>query len=79
MNPLELNPTYPKNPRTLGEHIRKWRMEQGLLIKDFAKQIGVTADSVINWEKRGLVPRYKSSIQRLSEMVPEVGRFILNI
>ncbi len=78
LNLLELNPAYPKEPKILGDYIRKWRMEQGLLIKDFARQIGVTEDTVINWEIRGMVPRHKSSIQRLSEMVPEAGRLLEN-
>jgi DNA-binding transcriptional regulator YiaG len=51
-------------------------MEQGLLIKDFAKQMGVTEDTVINWEIRGMMPRYKSSIQRISEMVPQAGKWL---
>jgi DNA-binding transcriptional regulator YiaG len=28
-------------------------MEQELLVKEFARQIGVTSDTVINWEIRG--------------------------
>jgi len=51
-------------------------MEQGLLIKDFARQIGVTEDTIINWEIRGMIPRYKSNIQRLSQMIPEAGQWL---
>ena len=32
VNRLDLGPTYPKNPRALGEYIRKFRMDKGLLI-----------------------------------------------
>jgi transcriptional regulator with XRE-family HTH domain len=53
---MESNPSYPKNPATLGEHIRKWRMDKGLLIRELAAQSGVTKDTVINWEIRGIVP-----------------------
>jgi transcriptional regulator with XRE-family HTH domain len=44
----------PKNfsdePKTLGEHIRKRRVELGLTLKQAAGQIGVTDYTVINWE-----------------------------
>jgi len=54
INLLELNPKYPKNPQTLGEKIRKARMDRGMKIKELAEIISVTADSVINWEIRGV-------------------------
>ena len=31
-------------------------MDAGLLIKEFAELIGVTEDTVINWEVRGMRP-----------------------
>jgi len=51
------NPKYPKNPQTLGEKIRKARMDKGLLIRQLTSQVGVTEDTVINWEIRGMKPR----------------------
>jgi len=57
VNLLELNPKYPKNPQTLGEKIRKARMDKGLQIKELAKIVGVTSDTVINWEIRNIIPR----------------------
>ena len=51
---------YPENPKTFGEHLRKARIDAGLLIKDLAGKIGVTEDSVINWEIRGKMPRGRS-------------------
>ena len=48
---------YPENPKTFGEHLRKARIDAGLLIKDLAKKLGVTEDTVINWELRGMMPR----------------------
>ena len=47
---------YPHEPRNLGEKIRKFRMDSGLQIKEFAKFVGVTSDTVINWEKRNIQP-----------------------
>ncbi|MCX5704033.1 MAG: helix-turn-helix transcriptional regulator [Candidatus Omnitrophica bacterium] len=60
VNMLDFNPKYPKNPQTLGEKIRKARMDKGLMIKELAAQIGVTDDTVINWEIRGMMPQGKS-------------------
>ena len=51
---------YPENPRTFGEHLRKARIDAGLLIKDLAAKVGVTEDTVINWEIRGRMPRPKA-------------------
>ena len=56
INLLDSNPKYPKNPQNLGEKIRKVRMDRGMLIRELASQIGVTEDTVINWEIRGRKP-----------------------
>ena len=56
INLLDLNPKYPKNPQNLGQKIRKARMDKGLMIKELAFQLGVTEDTVINWEIRGIKP-----------------------
>jgi DNA-binding transcriptional regulator YiaG len=56
INLLEFNPAYPKEPKSLGERIRKARMDKGLLIRQLAAQIGVTEDTVINWEIRDIKP-----------------------
>ena len=56
INLLDFNPAYPKEPKSLGEKIRKARMDRGLLIRELAEQIGVTEDTVINWEVRGRKP-----------------------
>jgi hypothetical protein len=43
-------PSYPEHPLTIGEHIRKKRMDLGLLQREVAEIIGVTESSVWNWE-----------------------------
>jgi len=50
--PLEKQPLagYPTNPVTIGDHIRKRRMDLGLLQREVAEIIGVTESSVWNWE-----------------------------
>jgi len=41
---------YPANPKTIGEHIRKRRMDLGLMQREVAKIIGVTESTIWNWE-----------------------------
>jgi DNA-binding XRE family transcriptional regulator len=41
---------YPLEPRSLGDHIRKCRLDLGLLQVEVAAQIGVTESTVWNWE-----------------------------
>ena len=51
-NLLEFLPKneYPANPKTIGEHIRKRRMDLGLEQKEVARIIGVTESTIWNWE-----------------------------
>ena len=42
---------YPKQLKTLGDHIRAKRLDLGLFQKDIAGIIGVTTDTITNWEK----------------------------
>jgi len=44
--PIELT----KEPVTLGDHLRRRRLELGLYQKDVAEQIGVTTSTIWNWE-----------------------------
>jgi transcriptional regulator with XRE-family HTH domain len=39
-----------KEPVTLGDHMRRRRLELGLYQKDVAAQIGVTTSTIWNWE-----------------------------
>lgn len=50
---------YPSNPKSFGEKLRKARMDAGLQINELAEKIGVTPESVINWELRGISPKKK--------------------
>ena len=40
--------------RTVGERIRKWRLEQGLFQVDLAKRIGVSEMTIVSWEKASI-------------------------
>ena len=66
----DFDPDYPKEPKTLGERIRKARMDKGLMIKELAEKIGVAEDTVINWEKRGIRPHDKS-MERVGAFLQE--------
>jgi transcriptional regulator with XRE-family HTH domain len=48
--PKELPKGYILSPETLGEHIRKRRLDLGLLQIEVAKMIGVTESTMWNWE-----------------------------
>jgi transcriptional regulator with XRE-family HTH domain len=55
---------YAESPRTLAEHLRKRRIEQGLIQKEVAKQLGVNTWTYILWEQDRSTPtiRYYPSI-----------------
>jgi DNA-binding transcriptional regulator YiaG len=57
-------PGYPTALVTIGDHIRKRRLDLGLFQRQVAAQIGVDEDSVWNWEKGGMKPeiRYLTGI-----------------
>ena len=41
---------YPANPVTIGEHIRKKRMDDSVLQYEIAEIIGVSVATIWNWE-----------------------------
>jgi transcriptional regulator with XRE-family HTH domain len=49
----------PIVPKTLGEHIRKRRLELKLLQREVAQLIGVGVDSVLKWEHNRTKPRLR--------------------
>jgi len=56
--------------RTLGERIKKWRLERSLFQRDLAKLIGVDEMTIVNREKRRTKPTKKNleELQKLSEI-----------
>ena len=48
---------YPKALKTIGDHLRKRRLDLKLYQKDVAKLLGVDTNSVTNWEKNRTCPR----------------------
>ncbi len=59
---------YPE--RTLGDRIRKWRLEQGLFQVDLAKRIGVSKMTIVNWEK-GRTKQIKQNFERLEKILKD--------
>lgn len=55
-------------PRTLGEHVRKRRLELRLTQKKAAEWLGVSAWTVLNWEKDHTEPQIES--------IPVIIRFL---
>jgi DNA-binding transcriptional regulator YiaG len=68
INPRELSPKYPKNPQTLGERLRKARMDKGMTLKEAAALFGVSETAVLNWEIRGKMPE-KSRMKKVTEFL----------
>jgi transcriptional regulator with XRE-family HTH domain len=54
--------------RTLGERIKKWRLERGLFQRDLAKLIGVDEMTIVNWEKGRTKPS-KEHIEKLETIM----------
>ena len=61
------NPDYPLRPKTFGQKLRKWRIDNNLTIKALSKMIKADEMSIINWEKRNRTPMYKY-VRRIKEV-----------
>ena len=57
---------YPESPKTLGEHLRRARLDRGLPQRQVAAAIGCHHASLLNWERgrREPEPRYLAGILR---------------
>jgi DNA-binding transcriptional regulator YiaG len=51
---------YPVNPKTIGEHMRKKRIDNRLMQSEVADIIGVSAESIWNWEHGRTKPSKKN-------------------
>ena len=60
---------YPANPKTIGEAIRKRRLDLKLLQKEVARTIGCTTLTLVNWEKGHTVP----SVHHMAGVVRFLG------
>ena len=55
-------------PKTLGDHVRKKRLEMGLIQKEVAELLGVNPWTVLNWENGRTTPPIAS--------IPAIFRFL---
>ena len=63
---------YPETPSTIGEHIKKKRIDLGLFQKNAAHQLGVSNITLSNWETNKRTPqvRYLPKIIDFLEYYP---------
>jgi transcriptional regulator with XRE-family HTH domain len=54
-----VNPAYPTELKTLGDHLRKMRLDRGLLQRDVASLLLVDTDTVTTWEMNRHQPTAK--------------------
>ena len=62
------DPIFTREPRTIGEHLRRRRLERGLLQREVAAQLGVDPFTVLNWET--------SKVEPLARLMPRIVRFL---
>jgi len=76
LNLLEFDPSYPKNPKTSGDYIRKWRMEQGISQVELAEKLGVDEMTIVNWEVKDMTPcsRHLEKLRRLTPGLSSVAK-----
>ena len=70
------NSAYPTELKTIGDHIKKKRLDLGLLQKDVAKVVGTTTKTLPNWEKNHVTPaiRFMPKIIKFLGYIPfEIG------
>jgi len=65
---LNFNPSYPQNPQTVGEKLRKARMDKGMTLKEVAALFGVSETAVLHWEIRGKMPQ-GNRMERVKEFI----------
>ena len=67
---------YPPETKTLGDLIRKMRMDKGLTAKEVAIKIGANENSVLNWELRNVKPS-RTYLKRIYEFF-EIESLVTN-
>ena len=67
-----VNPAYPAELNTLGDHLRKTRLYRGLSQPDVAKILHFTPDTVTGWEQN----RHKPSVKSARAITEFLGYFL---
>jgi transcriptional regulator with XRE-family HTH domain len=65
----------PRELRTLGDHFKKDRLLRGLIRREAAAVLGVSEETIENWETGKTVPRagLRERITRFLEYIPGSG------
>jgi len=63
------NPAYPAELNTIGDHLRKRRLDFGLLQKQVAERIGVTTCMIMYWETN----RVATALRFLPKIIQFLG------
>ena len=53
------SPLYPKSLNTIGNHLKKAKLDRGLFQKQVAKEIVVDPFTVLNWETGATNPKFR--------------------
>lgn len=61
--------SYPASPKTIGEMIRKRRLDLGLLQREAAKRIGCDQMTMVNWERGHTTPQ----VAHMAQIVAFLG------
>ena len=69
MNLFEFKYDYPKEPKTFGEMIRKARLDRGMQSKQLARLVGVTPETIQNWEIHNRIPESRQNLEKLREIL----------
>jgi transcriptional regulator with XRE-family HTH domain len=68
VGPKPLPRAYPRELRTLGDHLRKQRIDLGLLQRDVAEKLQVNQMTICNWETNRTSPQLR--------LIPEIVAFL---
>jgi len=55
-------------PKTLGQKIRRARLEKRIFAKDLARLVGCTEDTILFWERDEVFPQ-RVNLRRLKEVL----------
>ena len=69
LSPNDQMTGYPASPKTIGEMIRKRRLDLGLLQREVAERIGCNKMTMANWERGHTTPQ----IAHMAQIVAFVG------
>ena len=65
---LEVTGFFQVNPKTIGQYIRKARLDKGISTSELADRVGCTPEIIWEWEKDEHIPGIKL-IQKLNEIL----------